>query len=96
MMWLLCDRNGDRGETGVMRAIQLCSMANWGLCSGVDEDGEGNNSFKHCYTGHIYHNLWVIVVIMLLYHNLDITAASGEWSSGGQYTATQPEPQSNQ
>ena len=41
MMWLLCDRNGDMGETGVMRDIQLCSMANWSLCSGVDEDEGG-------------------------------------------------------
>ena len=75
------------GETGVMRDIQLCSMANWSLCSGVDED-EGGEKFiqtllhwSHFITICV---LCLIVVIMLLYHNLDITATSGEWSSGGR------------
>ena len=39
MMWLLCDRNGDMGETGVMRTIEQCSMANGSLSSGLELRG---------------------------------------------------------
>ena len=64
MMWLLCDRNGDMGETGVMRTIGQCSMANGSLSSGTEL---GNNSFKLCSTAHI---IITIFARLLLYHTI--------------------------